>query len=236
MSNIKVAIVMLTWKRLDSLPRSLDMLSQQTNKDFTLYISNSNIPEMATVESHITPFIDKLNIILMHDSNDLYAFRRLFIARELAMQGFETILFLDDDVIIPINYVEQALSHFEPESFKSAYAWQFTQHGQNYYRRRFMVTNSSLRVDYCGTAVAMADAKLFLEDGLFLAPKEAYLIEDLWMCYYANHVLKWKLGYSPIEGVVIGGLDSVALSKTVKSKEHNKAVFLRDLVSRGWKL
>ena len=227
---------MLTWKRLDALPRSLEMLSQQTNKDFTLYISNSNIPEMATVEDHVFPFIDKLNIILMHDSNDLYAFRRLFIARELARQGFEAILFLDDDVIIPTNYVDQCLSYFEPKSFRSAYAWQFTQHGQNYYRRRFMVTDSSLRVDYCGTAVAMADAKLFLEDGLFDAPEEAYLIEDLWMCYYANHILKWKLGYNHIEGLVIGGQDSVALSKTVKSKEHNKAVFLRDLVSRGWKL
>ncbi len=227
---------MLTWKRLDSLPRSLEMLSNQTNKDFTTYISNSNIPEMTTVETYVTPFIDKLNIILMHDNNDMYAFRRLYIGKELALQGFDVILFLDDDVIIPTTYVDQCLSYFEPESFRSAYAWQFTQRGQNYYRRRFKVTNSNLRVDYCGTAVAMADAKLFLEDGIFLAPKEAYMVEDLWMSYYASHVLKWKLGYNPIEGLVIGGQDGVALSKVVRSAEHNKAVFLRKLVSLGWKL
>jgi hypothetical protein len=82
----------------------------------------------------------------------------------------------------------------------------------------------------------MVDAKIFLNDDLLLASKDAYQIEDLWMSYYADHVLGWKLEYVPIQGLSIGGNDPVALSKVVKRNRNNKAVFLRKLVSLGWKL
>lgn len=236
MSNIKVAIVMLTWKRLDSLPKSLEMLSGQTNKDFDLYISNSNPDETLTVEKMVEPFKEKINITLTHDSNEMYSFRRLHIGRTLAVKGFDVVLFLDDDVAIPTNYVEQCLSYFEPNSYKSAYAWKFLENGQNYYRRRVRVTTKNSKVHYCGTAVSMIDAKIFLNDDLLFTSEDAYQIEDLWMSYYADHILGWKLAYIPIQGLSIGGNDPVALSKVVKRNRNNKAVFLRKLVSLGWKL
>ena len=236
MSNIKVAIVMLTWQRLDKLPESLTMLSNQTNKNFTLYISNSNSEEVSRVEEIVNPFKQNLNIILTHDSNEFYSFRRLHIGRELALKGFEVVLFLDDDVLIPVNYVEQCLSYFEPNSYKSAYAWKFLDNGQNYYRKRLRINDTTSRVHYCGTAVSMVDAKIFLNDDLLYAKADAHQIEDLWMSYYADHILGWKLEYIPIEGLSIGGNDPVALSKVVKRSRINKAVFLRKLVSLGWKL
>ena len=236
MSNIKVAIVMLTWQRLDKLPESLEMLSRQTNKDFALYISNSNADEISRVEEVVSLFKEKLNISLTHDSNDLYSFRRLFIGKDLALKGFDAILFLDDDVVIPDTYVEQCLVYFEPNSYKSAYGWYFLENGHNYYRKRVRVNSITSKVHYCGTAASMVDSKIFLDEGLFLAPPEAHQIEDLWMSYYADHVLKWKLKYLPIQGLTIGGNDNVALSKVVKAKRNNKAVFLRTLVSQGWNL
>jgi hypothetical protein len=236
MSNIKIAIVMLTWQRLDKLPESLEILSRQTNKDFTLYISNANLDEVSRVEELVSPFRKKLNINLTHDGNELYSFRRLFIGKDLALKGFEAVLFLDDDVIIPDTYVEQCLAYFEPNSYKSAYAWYFLENGQHYYRKRIRVNHTGSRVHYCGTAVSIVDSKIFLDEGLFLAPEDAYQIEDLWMSYYADHVLKWKLAYMPIEGISIGGNDNVALSKVVKAKRNNKAVFLRTLSIMGWNL
>jgi hypothetical protein len=236
MSNIKVAIVMLTWQRLDKLSGSLEMLCNQTNKDFSLYISNSNLDEVSRVEDLVAPFKEKLNISLTHDSNEIYSFRRLVIGKDLALKGFDAVLFLDDDVLIPQNYVEQCLSYFEPNSYKSAYAWQFLENGQNYYRSRIRITKTDSKVHYCGTAVSIVDAKIFLNNDLIAAKDEAHKIEDLWMSYYADHILKWKLEYIPIEGLTIGGNDPVALSKVVKRNRNNKAVFLRKLVSLGWNL
>jgi hypothetical protein len=212
------------------------MLCNQTNKDFFLYISNSNLDEISRVEELVAPFKEKLNINLTHDSNEMYSFRRLVIGKDLALKGFDAVLFLDDDVLIPQNYVEQCLSYFEPNSYKSAYAWQFLENGQNYYRSRIRITKTDSKVHYCGTAVSMVDAKIFLNSDLLSAKDEAHKIEDLWMSYYADHILKWKLEYIPIEGLTIGGNDPVALSKVVKRNRNNKAVFLRKLVSLGWKL
>jgi hypothetical protein len=212
------------------------MLCNQTNKDFSLYISNSNLDEISRVEELVAPFKEKLNINLTHDSNEMYSFRRLVIGKDLALKGFDAVLFLDDDVLIPQNYIEQCLSYFEPNSYKSAYAWQFLENGQNYYRSRIRITKTDSKVHYCGTAVSIVDAKIFLNNDLLSAKDEAHKIEDLWMSYYADHVLKWKLEYIPIEGLTIGGNDPVALSKVVKRNRNNKAVFLRKLVSLGWKL
>ena len=227
---------MLTWQRLGSLPRSLEMLSGQTNNNFNLYISNSNLDETSTVEKMVDPFKHKINITLTHDSNEMYSFRRLHIGRKLALEGFDAVLFLDDDVLIPTNYVEQCLSYFEPNSYKSAYAWKFLENGQNYYRKRLRVNDTTSKVHYCGTAVSMVDAKIFLNDDLLYAKADAHQIEDLWMSYYADHILGWKLEYIPIQGLSIGGNDPVALSKVVKRNRINKAVFLKNLVSLGWKL
>lgn len=227
---------MLTWQRLDKLSGSLEMLCNQTNKDFSLYISNSNLDEVSRVEDLVAPFKEKLNISLTHDSNEIYSFRRLVIGKDLALKGFDAVLFLDDDVLIPQNYVEQCLSYFEPNSYKSAYAWQFLENGQNYYRSRIRITKTDSKVHYCGTAVSIVDAKIFLNNDLIAAKDEAHKIEDLWMSYYADHILKWKLEYIPIEGLTIGGNDPVALSKVVKRNRNNKAVFLRKLVSLGWNL
>ena len=227
---------MLTWQRLDKLPESLRMLSNQTNKNFALYISNSNHDEASRVEELVHPFKENLNISLTHDSNDLYSFRRLFIGKDLAEKGFEAILFLDDDVVIPENYVDSLLTHFEPNSYKSAYAWKFLENGQNYYRRRIRISDTRSKVHYCGTAASIIDAKIFLEDGIFAVEPEVHKIEDLWMSYYADHVLGWKLEYIHLDNLFIGGNDDVALSKIVKRDKANKAVFLRSLVSNGWKL
>ena len=227
---------MLTWQRLDKLPESLEMLDKQTNTDFTLHISNANLDEVSRVEELVSPFREKLNINLTHDGNELYSFRRLMIGKDLALKGFDAILFLDDDVIIPNTYIEQCLTYFEPNSYKSAYAWYFLENGQNYYRKRVRVNNTISKVHYCGTAVSMVDSKMFLDEGIFLAPPDAHQIEDLWMSYYADHVLGWKLKYIPIQGLNIGGNDHVALSKVVKQKRNNKAVFLRSLVALGWNL
>jgi hypothetical protein len=227
---------MLTWQRLERLPESLEMLSKQTNNNFSLYISNSNLEEISRVEELVTPFKQNLSINLTHDSNELYSFRRLFIGKDLAEKGFEVILFLDDDVIIPENYVDQLLNHFEPNSYKSAYAWKFLENGKNYYRNRVRIDNANSKVHYCGTAVSIIDAKIFLENGLFAVDSEVHKIEDLWMSYYADHVLGWKLEYIHINNLSIGGNDSVALSKLVKRDRTNKAVLLRKLVGTGWKI
>lgn len=227
---------MLTWKRVKSLPVMMHNLARQTNKNFELVISNSNVDEHNRIHDYIQGFKPYFNIRLRKDSNKEFAYRRLRVAREEAEAGAEIILFIDDDVRIPPDYIAKAVKQYEPQSYKSQFAWKLDDNGSDYYNKRTRVLDRRKKVNYCGTGVSIVDASIFLDDGLFDSPQGAIKVEDLWLSYYAQHILGWKLQYLDISDVAIGGGDRAALYKKVAQEAYDKAHFLRDLVKMGWKL
>lgn len=233
---MKVTVIMLTWKRPKLLPVSLNNFVRQTYKDFNLIISHSDRNSYPRVEAYANNFKTYLNLEVRKDSNEEFAFRRLRIAREAALNGADVILFVDDDVEIPLDYIEKAISQYEPKTYKSNYAWKFEDNGVDYYSKRVRIQDRRKRVNYCGTAMSMVDASIFLEDGLLDAPPGAIKIEDLWLSYYAQQVMKWKLAYLDIDDIKLGGKDNVALFRSVTREQYDKKEFLRDLVKMGWKL
>lgn len=234
--TMKVSIIILTWQRLQSLGTTLESLERQTFKDFDVYISNGNMSRQTKVNKYYNMFKQRLKLHLSHDGNDSWSFRRMFVAKKALEQGAEVILFIDDDVTIPDNYVENCLSQYEPKTYKSGYAWYFTKN-TSYYNGRVRVANEKDPVHYAGTGIAMIDASIFLEEGLLNAPACAYKIEDLWLSYYANHVLGWKLGWIKDSGARVFGKDNVALNREVKRSNCNKDNFFSYLtLERGWTL
>jgi glycosyltransferase involved in cell wall biosynthesis len=234
--------VLLTWQRIGNLKGTLESLSNQTFSNFEVYISNANLSQKPAVDKTAKRYSDRLKIRVSHDGNEQFAFRRFPIGKRLAEEGTDIVLFIDDDVSFDNMYVQRCLSYYEPKSYKSGFAWNFQNNGNDYYSKRSRVTNTKTVIHYCGTGFSMIDASIFLDNGLIKkAPESALKIEDLWLSYYAQHVKKWKLGYIPVEGVVLGGADGVALYKQIlnekKSGGVNKADFLRELVrDYGWKL
>lgn len=234
--DYKVTVIMLTWQRIQQLPVSLHNLARQTNKNFDLVISNANSKYQDKILEYTRNFKPYFPIKVRLDSNREFAYRRLKVARDCAKSGTDIVLFIDDDVNIPPDYVEKAIKQYEPHSYKSQFAWKLDDGGSDYYGKRTRVFDKRKRVNYCGTGVSMVDASIFLNKGLFDSPAGAIKVEDLWLSYYAQHVLDWKLQYMDIKDVEIGGADRVALYKSVSREKYNKADFLRDLVKMGWKL
>ena len=217
----KVTVVLLTWQRLSSLKGLLNMLSKQTYSNFNIRISNGNLVKFKYVENVANIFDGKLDIEVSHEGNDEFAFRRFSVAKGLAERGSDIILFIDDDVKIPHDYIEQCLRYYEPKTYKSGFAWTIDRGGQNYYKYRTRVHNSQKDADYCGTGLSMIDARIFLDPRLIRqAPKEALKIEDLWLSYFAKKVLKWRLAPIPQQNVILEGGDSVALYKQVIKEKH----------------
>lgn len=238
MKKRDVAVVLLTWQRIPSLKTTLRRLAQQSYSEFDVYISNGNDNGKMQVEQIAKQFNGKLDIWVSHDGNDYYAYRRIFMGRYLAEKKYKTILFLDDDISFSTDYIETALSQWEPKTYQSNFAWEL--YGKNYYVDRKQVWRNTQGVRYCGTGVSMVDARLFLEDGLVYGyPPGALKIEDLWMSFYVDHKLKrkgWKLKYMHTPNVVIGGGDKVALYREVQKEDYNKADFLADLIKMGWRI
>lgn len=241
----KIAIIILSWQRINLLSSTLRGLSLQTRSDFDVYISNGSDKYSKSVENVANSFssINKLSIEVSHDGNEYFSFRRFLIAKKIAEKGYETILFLDDDITFPPTYVAEMMNHYEPKTYKSAYSWSFQNRGSDYYKYRTKIIDPKDEPDYCGTGVSMIDASLFLDKGFFEAPPESHRIEDLWLSYYVKSVKKWKMFHIKISDLTIGGADRHALHKSIinnklkNSSEIDKADFLRLLVNRyGWKL
>lgn len=232
----KVAIILLTWQRIINLKDTLKQLNDQTYKDFDLYISNANPDrsKISTIKKYIEHY-PRLKIVLLEDNNDLYTFRRITLGRSLAEQGYEIVIYIDDDVSILNNHVERCIQQYEPKTYKSSYTWSFYNAGRSYYRNRQRRTDNNKTINYCGSGVAMVDASIFLEPGLFDYPEGALKIEDLWLSYYAQHVLGWDLKYMKTDATVTGR-DQAALFRQVRKDKINKDVFLNQLVEMGWNI
>jgi len=237
---MKVAVVLLTWQRLSGLQFSLKSLARQSYKDFDVVISNANLT------SHAMRIIDKyskiynmqgLTVHVRHDGNKKYAFRRFDVGKDLYDQGYDVILFLDDDVSIPANYFENCLKQYEPKTYQSGFTWTIYNRGRNYYKFRKRVFSNEFDIHYAGTGFSMIDASIFKDEALINnAPEGSLKIEDLWLSYYVYHKRGWSIRYMELEGVTLGGADSVALYRSVQRSEMNKAEFLRTLVKMGWKI
>ena len=239
----KVTIVLLTWQRLSGLKKMLLMLKEQTYSNFNIRISNANLVKYQYVENVAKMFDGHLDIEVSHEGNDKFAFRRFAVGKDLAERGTNIVLFIDDDVEIPNDYVEQCLRYYEEKTYKSGFAWTLDRGGSNYYKYRTRIHDPSQKANYCGTGLSMIDASIFLDPRLISqAPQEALKIEDLWLSYFAQRVLKWKLAPIPQNNVILGGADSVALYKQVLKEKHtikapDKNDFLQLLVRKyKWKL
>lgn len=237
---MKVAVVLLTWQRFNALKYTLQDLSRQTRNDFDIIISNGNLKERAinSIDKYVKYYgKHNLNMYVRHDGNDLYAFRRFTVGKDLAEQGYDIVMFIDDDVRVPPGYVAKCLEQYEPKTYKSGFAWVLHHKGSSYYKHRTRKWDNKEQVHYCGTGFSMIDASIFLDPGLIKkAPEAALKIEDLWLSYYAQHVKGWRLAYMECPGVELGGADSVALYKQIQKDPVNKTHFLHQLVKMGWKL
>jgi alpha-N-acetylglucosamine transferase len=236
---MKIVVIVLTWKRQSGLKLALKRLSQQHGPSFKTHISNGDLDSCKAIDQISNYFIESkgMDIEVTHDGNNYSCFRRFMIAREYAEMGYDIVLFLDDDITIPRNYVDEFVKAFEPETYHSNYAWTFQDSGQDYYKKRTRIFHNDEPIKYLGAGVSMLDPKIFLDDRLFDVLDNRYDIDDLWMSYFADHVLGWKLKFVHIPDVIIGGGDSAALySRLRRDPERNKAAFLRKLVGLGWNI
>ena len=234
--SLKLAVLLLTWKRPDLLDKALETLAMQTYGDFTLFISNANKEITEIVDQKVAKYQGKMEIEVIHTSNDRKGFRRFDLSKKLHAEGYDVMMFIDDDVRFSARYVEVAMSQYEPESYKSWWAWRLNGKPYKNPEDRTRVQSLNERVDYCGTGVSIMDISIFSHEALFDHPKDALHIEDLWLSYFADHVLGWKLEYLDVPNVILGGGDEVALYLQIQDQPTNKETFVEGLRERGWKV
>ena len=77
----------------------------------------------------------------------------------------------------------------------------------------------------------IADASLFRDAQVFRCPRRYWFVEDLWLCYVAQHLAGFDLFKSPAQfEIAEDGCDQYL------SLGHTKWRFLRYLIRHGWEL
>lgn len=217
-------VVMCAYKRLERLSTTLRQLSEQVSCNAEVYIWNNSALEAPYVGRTISQY-PSMAINLHNSKLNIGGFGRFYYAREIAHK-YPAVIFIDDDVDLDPTCLLALAKEFRPRTIHSFFTFKFTSK-RNFFDRND--SNPGEEVDYCGTGGMICDTSIFLKDGLFRCPAEYSFVEDVWLSFYASHVMGWKLykSASPI---------------CIVPDEKNQYVHLRDtkqeffsyLLDLGW--
>lgn len=183
----KVIIIMCIWKRVNNLDKILTCLSNQTYKNFKLVIWD-NSEQKKEVENIISKY--KLDIDIIKSEKNIGGIGRFYAAKKYQNE-YKTVIFFDDDQFPQENFVEIMVKNYEPHTIKSRHCYKIVSKTDYWNRRKIMPNNTN--INYCGTCGMVLDSEIFKFDDLFNFPEEYLFIEDLWISFYAQHKLRWKL-------------------------------------------
>lgn len=211
----KTALIMCTYIRLENLPQTLDCIIRQTNKDFDFYICNNS-----NKEDELLSIIDKyeeakdFNLSIYNYFNEFKQFARFLVAQDLAKEGYEKIIFIDDDEIIPDSFIQECHNQYEEDSVKSFWSHKI----EKVYNRKIKLEKEEIG-NYAGTGGLVCSSKLFLDDFFFSCPQKFWIIDDLWLSYYILKYTKYNIKalHTKIEFIV----DKKATCLTLKDDKQN---------------
>jgi len=181
------ALIMCTYIRFENLKTTLDCIKNQTNKDFDFYIvDNSNNSEK--LSKYLNKFGQGIGISVHSYNNEFKQFSRFLLARDLAEQGYENVIFIDDDEILPHTFIQECHDQYDQTCLKSFWAHRINAR----YKRKIKIERDEYG-NYAGTGGLVCDIKLFLNEDFFDCPEEYWIIDDLWLSYYVLKFTDYKI-------------------------------------------
>ena len=185
----KVAVILCVFVRLENLEMTLNKIKDQTNKDFDFYIcdnSNKEQKVIGLIKKHTTNL--GVNLSIKSYKNEFKQFSRFLLARDLAEDGYEKIIFFDDDEILPLTFIDECLTQYEPGTVKTFWAHKINK----IYKKKIKLENDEIG-NYAGTGGLICDSSIFLNEDFFDCPEEYWIIDDLWLSFYLLKYTDYKI-------------------------------------------
>lgn len=188
MDNSTIAVVMCTWKRIERLQETLNLLENQTYKNFHLFLWNNNSAIQAQINSIIDKSVLSYPIYTHHNGINIGGIGR-FEMVNIFCSDYKRCVFIDDDQFFKSNFLEVMNGFYKPKTIVSWWGWGIK--GVDYFSRNRIINLQE--ADYCGTGGMITDCALFKEDLIRTPPIEYKFVEDLWMSYVAKYEFGYKL-------------------------------------------
>ena len=178
---------MCTYIRFENLKKTLGCIERQTNKDFDFYIADNSCRHEKLL-AYLKKFNNGMSISVHNYNNEFKQFSRFLLARDLAEQGYEKIIFIDDDEIIPDTFIQECHDQYEEDSIKSFWSHMI----EDRYNRKIKLEKNEIG-NYAGTGGLVCSSNLFLNEDFFDCPEEYWIIDDLWLSYYVLSFTDYKI-------------------------------------------
>lgn len=244
--NEKIHIVMCCYARHHHLSTIINAIDNQTvASKIVFHIINTN-PEKwndTVLIKNNTP-VKNIILRLCNTGSNLYGYSRfLYTKYLLKTEIISYIIFIDDDQILPPEWIEKLYKIRCPLIYSCQYGCVFkkykTASEYNYWNRTFTNIDGNYNkilpnsLDYGGTCGCIVDTNIFLFSIFFKCPKQYRNVEDLWLSYIVNFILGKNIQIFPISlgKNIISDREETAMWK--KIIEH-KIDFLRLLVNTGF--
>lgn len=185
----KTAVIMCTYLRYKNLPKTYNDLNNQTNLDFDFYISDNsnNDPHILNTTRKLAEHI-KYNVFIKEYKNKYSIFSRFMLAKHLAEEGYEKIIFIDDDQRIPATFIQDCYDQYEDKVIKSFYAHDIV---DDYWNKKPLKKGTS--GNYAGGGGLICSSDLFLHKDFFTCPKKYYILDDLWISYFGKQIAGYDI-------------------------------------------
>jgi len=174
----RVPVILCTWRRLERLPRTLEMLAAQDVPVQAMIWDNSTDP--VTVAKAAADAC--IPVTVHHSRRNIGGFARFYAAREAAEAGYETVVFIDDDMDFGPDTVGNLLRAHRPRSLSGWFAFS-----------QFLVSQETWvppgePAVYVGTGGMVTDSAVFTDPRLFACPRRYWFLEDVWLSCFARQI------------------------------------------------
>jgi hypothetical protein len=172
----RLPVIFCAWRRLERLPHTLEMLAAQDVGVQAVVWDNSADP--VTVGKAAADA--SLPVTVHHSTRNIGGFGRFYAAREAAAAGYETVVFIDDDMDFGQEAIGDLLRAHRPRSLSGWFAFS-----------QFLVSQEAWvppgqPAVYVGSGGMVADSGIFTDPGLYACPRRYWFLEDLWLSCFAR--------------------------------------------------
>lgn len=222
-----LAVVMCVWQRIERLPKTLAMLRAQTDADWRLWLV-VNQPELAELVQAVAYTDDRISVVVNQDNRGSFA--KIEQGHKLALQGWRWVVLIDDDFDFGPTMLADLRAQARPDAIISWRVHTLIPGGNYWHRTPTQVGCEGSYVEGTGTIIpagALADAGILDAIGRVHSPAD-----NVWLSYYANGVLGYKL----IQGRVPGCSEFQDGKNQYRQHIEMKIRFLDALRARGWRV
>mgnify|MGYP000444422897 CR=1 FL=1 len=186
---MKVAVIMCVWNRFHLLGKTLNMLNNQTDINFEVFIWNNN-QKIKNLKDNLAINFNKLKfkISFKDHKQNIGGVGRFYMANHIS-KYYDYVIFIDDDQEFDKNLIKDFKNEASSTTINGWWAWETK---NNYFNRRPL--NVGEEGDYIGTGGMICPIEPFRIKEFFTnLPKKYLFVEDIWLSWYCKNKLGYKL-------------------------------------------